>query len=193
MKKMVTLAVKLFVITAIATAALAFVNGKTAPVISERETREYAESLKNVYEEADEFESLADKNEAKLNKIKEKNEAIEDIVYAKSGGEDIGYVFKVNGKGYGGPITFVIGVDKESNILGYQVLVTSETKGFGSQVQEEPFISSVVGKKIDNEVKAVADPSGDNEIQAISGTTLSVNGILKGLNGAVKALAELEL
>lgn len=192
MKKIVMLAVKLFVITAIATAVLAFVNGKTEPVIEKRIAEEYSASLKNVFEEADEFESLAETDEAKLNKMKEKNTAIEDIVYAKSGGEDVGYVFKVNGKGYGGPITFVIGVDKESTILGYQVIVTSETKGFGSQVQEEPFISSVVGKKIDKEVTAVADPSGDNEIQAISGTTLSVKGILAGLNGAVDALAELD-
>lgn len=192
MKKIVILAVKLFVITAIATAVLAFANGATAPVIAEREAKEYSDSLKNVFKDADEFESLADTDEAKLNKMKETNTAIEDIVYAKSGGEDVGYVFKVNGKGYGGPITFVIGVDKENSIVGYQVLVTSETKGFGSQVAEEPFISSVLGKKIDKEVTAVAEPSGDNEIQAISGTTLSVKGILAGLNGAVEALAELD-
>ena len=41
------------------------------------------------------------------------------------------------------------------------------------------------------EMTKADNPSADNEIQAISGTTISVKAILNGLNGAVKALAEL--
>lgn len=191
MRNTVILAVKLFVITAVATAVLAVVNGMTSPIVTEREAKEYNDSLKEVFETADDFKSLSETDKDIYTKVVEGNENVEDIVLAYSGGEEVGYVFKVNGKGYGGPITFVIGVDKEATILGYKVLISSETKGFGSQVAEDPFVSSVVGNKLDQEIVSASNPSTDYDIQAISGTTISVKGILSGLNGAVKALSEL--
>lgn len=192
MKKTVMLAVKLFIITAVATGVLAIVNSKTAPIVEAREKQEYEESLAKVFDGADKFESLSKTDKDKFNEVASKNENIEDIVLAYSGKEEVGYVFKVVGKGgYGGPITFVIGVDKENTIIGYEVLISSETKGFGSQVSEDPFKSSVVGTKMDEKIVSAAEPSGDNDIQAISGTTISVKAILNGLNGAVSALEEL--
>lgn len=192
MKKTVMLAVKLFIITAVATGVLAIVNSKTAPIVEAREKQEYEESLAKVFDGADKFESLSKTDKDKFNEVASKNENIEDIVLAYSGNEEVGYVFKVVGKGgYGGPITFVIGVDKENTIIGYEVLISSETKGFGSQVSEDPFKSSVVGTKMDEKIVSAAEPSGDNDIQAISGTTISVKAILNGLNGAVSALEEL--
>ncbi len=194
MKNAMVLALKLFVITAVAAILLAIVNSATSPIIEERAKKEYSDSLKLVYEDADEFKSYEDMNpdiKKELGKIKEDNKNIDDIVFAYSGGEVKGYVFKTVGKGgYGGDIIFVIGVDKEThNITGYKVLESSETKGFGSQVGEEPFVGSVVGVNMDNEISSSAEPNGENEIQAISGTTISVSAILDGLNGAVNALA----
>lgn len=192
MKNSIILAVKLFIITAVATGVLAVVNNMTAPIVEARETKEYEDSLSKVFEGADEFKSLEDIDKAQFDKIAGKNENIDDIVLAESGGEQVGYVFKVIGKGgYGGPITFVVGVDKENTIIGYEVLVHSETKGFGSQVTEDPFASSVIGNKMEGEIVSASEPSGDNDIQAISGTTISVKAILNGLNGAVDALKEL--
>ncbi|WP_100065096.1 FMN-binding protein [Miniphocaeibacter massiliensis] len=196
MKNAIVLAVKLFVITAIAAVLLALVNGVTSPVIEERAKKEYADSLKVVFEGADSFKSIGDMDvdtKEELEKIKEANTNIDDIVFAYSGEDIIGYVFKTIGKGgYGGDITFVIGVNKEDhNITGYKVLSHSETKGFGSQVTEEPFIGSVVGKNMDKEMVSATNPSSENEIQAISGTTISVTAILNGLNGAVDALASI--
>ncbi|WP_300409960.1 FMN-binding protein [Lagierella sp.] len=192
MKKIVTLAAKLFIITAVATACLSIVNGFTAPIVETRAKEQYKMSMEEVFKEADDFKSLEEVDKDKFNKIVEDNENIEDIVIASKGGTEIGYVFKTIGKGgYGGPIKFVVGVDSDSNIVGYKVLESSETKGFGSQVAEEPFISSVVGKSMAEEMTRADNPSKENEIQAISGTTISVKAILNGLNGAVKALAEL--
>ncbi|MDO5017832.1 MAG: FMN-binding protein [Lagierella massiliensis] len=192
MKKILTLAFKLFIITAVATTCLSIVNGFTSPIVEERAKSEYEMSMKKVFEEADSFTPLSEQDKSKYDNIIENNENIADIVIASKNESEVGYVIKAIGKGgYGGPITFVVGVDLENNIVGYQVLESSETKGFGSQVSEEPFISSVVGKNMSNEMVRSDNPSADNEIQAISGTTISVKAILNGLNGAVKALGEL--
>ena len=196
MKNAIIMAAKLFIITAVAAVLLAVVNGATSPIIENRAKKDYADSLKIVFDKADEFKSIQDMDgdqKSELEKIKKSNDNIDDIVFAYSGGEVAGYVFKTIGKGgYGGDITFVIGVDKEThNITGYKVLEHSETKGFGSQVTEEPFSGTVVGRNMDEEIVSAASPSAENEIQAISGTTISVSAILNGLNGAVNALADI--
>lgn len=192
MKKIITLAAKLFIITAVATACLSIVNGFTSPIVENRAKEQYKMSMEEVFKDADDFKSLEEVDKDKFTKLTESNDNIEDIVIVSKGGTEIGYVFKTIGKGgYGGPIKFVVGVDNDANIVGYKVLESSETKGFGSQVAEEPFISSVVGKNMSGEMVRAENPSKENEIQAISGTTISVKAILNGLNGAVKALAEL--
>ncbi len=192
MKKIITLAAKLFIITAVATACLSIVNGFTSPIVENRAKEQYKMSMEEVFKDADDFKSLEEVDKDKFTKLTESNDNVEDIVIASKGGTEIGYVFKTIGKGgYGGPIKFVVGVDNDANIVGYKVLESSETKGFGSQVAEEPFISSVVGKNMSGEMVRAENPSKENEIQAISGTTISVKAILNGLNGAVKALAEL--
>lgn len=187
MKETVSLAARLFIITAVAALLLAVVNGYTSPIIAERESMEYQEALKVAFEEAEEFERI---DEGKLNKIKQENDNIDDISIAKKDGKEIGYVVKVIGTGgYGGDIIFVVGVEKENmSIVGYDILSSKETPGFGSKVGEEPFVSSLMGKKMDKHLDKKDKPEGDYDIQAISGTTYSVNAILNGLNGTVDAL-----
>lgn len=190
MKESISLAIRLFIITAVAALILALVNNYTSPIIAEREAVEYQEALKVAFEEAEEFEQI---DAGKLSAIQENNENIEDLSIAKAGGQEIGYVAKVIGKGgYGGDIIFVVGIEKENmTIVGYDVLSSKETPGFGSKIAEEPFVGSLMGKRMDNHLDKKDDPTGEYDIQAISGTTYSVKAILNGLNGTVDALNEL--
>jgi electron transport complex protein RnfG len=189
MNKILNLAIRLFAICAVAALVLAVTNNATAPVIAEREAEELAESLKVASPEAEEFEELS---EEQKEKIAAANENVGTAYLAKKGGETVGYVFYAIGKGgYDGDIEFILGLDKEGTITGYQVMKSSETPGLGSRVAEDPFVSSVVGKKTDQPVVAVDNPTGDYEIQAISQSTVSVNAILNGINGAVAAIQEM--
>ena len=67
MKETIRLTVRLFLITAIAGLILAFANSFTSPVIQQREKQEYENALKEVFADADKFETL---EEGKLNSIK---------------------------------------------------------------------------------------------------------------------------
>jgi electron transport complex protein RnfG len=79
----------LFIIASISASILAFINGKTAPVIAERAKREEIEARKNVL--------LA--NEYRLEEKKE-IEGME-FVPAYKNNEKVGYVVKTIGPGYG--------------------------------------------------------------------------------------------
>ncbi len=187
MKETVNLALRLFIITAVAGLLLGFVNSTTAPVIAKQEQEKLQQALGKTYPGAEEFNPIeADK----LTALQGENPNIQQVYKAGKGGTTEGYVFDVLGRGgYGGDINFVVGVNGETKeIVGYDVLKSSETPGLGTQVAEEPFVGTVVGNTMNEPMVAALDPSGDNDVQAISGTTISVNAILDGLNAAVAAL-----
>ena len=191
MKETIKLTVRLFLITAIAGFVLAFANSFTSPVIKAREKAQYEAALKEVFADADKFETV---EEGKLNTIKTKIKNIEKIEIAKKSDKTVGYVFKTLGKnGYGGDISMLMAVNIENKtIVGFKVLKHSETHGLGSRVTTDEYAKSVVGNKVTEHLVKNLHPDADNDIQAITGTTISVNAVLNGLNAAIDALQELE-
>lgn len=190
MKETIKLTVRLFIITAFAGLVLAIANSFTYPVIKAREERQYQEALLEVFSEAKSFETL---DEASTKSIKEKITNIEVVEVAKEGDKVLGYVFKTLGKnGYGGDISILMAVKKEdSKIVGFKVLKHSETPGLGSRVATPEYAQSVVGNSAKEHLVRNLNPSADNDIQAITGTTISVKAVLSGLNAGVDALKEL--
>ena len=191
MKDPIKVSVRLFLITAIAGFVLAFANSFTSPVIKAREKAQYEAALKEVFADADKFETV---EEGKLNTIKTKIKNIEKIEIAKKSDKTVGYVFKTLGKnGYGGDISMLMAVNIENKtIVGFKVLKHSETPGLGSRVTTDEYAKSVVGNKVTEHLVKNLHPDADNDIQAITGTTISVNAVLNGLNAAIDALQELE-
>ena len=90
MKETIKLTVRLFLITAIAGFVLAFANSFTSPVIKAREKAQYEAALKEVFADADKFETV---EEGKLNTIKTKIKNIEKIEIAKKSDKTVGSVF----------------------------------------------------------------------------------------------------
>lgn len=190
MKESFVLAVKLFILSAVSALVLAVVYHQTTPIIENRAREQYQKSLKEVFKEADKFNSV---ETAELTKMKQVDPQIEDVAIATKGGQPIGWTVKALGKGgYGGPIEIVIGIDKDKKITGFTVLKSSETPGIGDKIQKKDFIDAILGKSVQSELTAVPKPSGENEIQAISGATYSTTGVLNGLNAAVHALEQLK-
>ena len=81
---------------------------------------------------------------------------------------------------------------EDKSIVGFKVLKHNETPGLGSRVTTAEYAKSVVGNKASEHLVKNLNPSTDNDIQAITGTTISVNAVLNGLNAAIDALAQLE-
>ena len=96
-------------------------------------------------------------------------------------------------KCYGGDISMLMAVNIENKtIVGFKVLKHSETPGLGSRITTDEYAKSVVGNKVTEHLVKNLHPDADNDIQAITGTTISVNAVLNGLNAAIDALQELE-
>ena len=181
MKDILKLGVTLFAICAVAALVLGVTNNITAPVIEERNIQASNESRKIVLPQADEFKVLEGMNS---DIVLEVYEGIKD-------GQVIGYTIKTSSKGYGGAIELMVGISKDSKITGVEIGNHSETPGLGSKATEPMFKNQYVDKDVSNSLLVVkGSANNDNEISAISGATITSNGVTSGVNAAMKIYNE---
>lgn len=161
MKETMKLVTVLLLITAAAALVLGITNELTYPIIEKNAAIKYQEALKAVYPGADSFE----KEEQDFSD----NPNIAEVQKAMKGGEVVGYVIKAIGTGgYGGNIEFVIGIDKENKIVGFNVLSAAETPGFGAKIKDDDYKADLIGK-----TSAV-------EIDGITGATITSGAMQRG-------------
>lgn len=181
MKDILKLGATLFAICAVAALVLGVTNNITAPVIEKRNIQASNEARKNVLPEADEFKELDGMNS---NIVLEVYEGIKD-------GQVIGYTIKTSSKGYGGAIELMVGISKDGKITGVEIGNHSETPGLGSKATEPMFKNQYVNKDVLNSLLVVkGSTNNDNEISAISGATITSNGVTNGVNAAMKIYNE---
>ena len=181
MKDILKLGITLFAICAVAALVLGVTNNITAPVIEERNIQASNEARKIVLSEADEFKELDGMNS---DIVLEVYEGIKD-------GQVIGYTIKTSSKGYGGAIELMVGISKDGKITGVEIGNHSETPGLGSKATEPMFKNQYVNKDVLNSLLVVkGSTNNDNEISAISGATITSNGVTNGVNAAMKIYNE---
>ncbi|MBW1859439.1 MAG: RnfABCDGE type electron transport complex subunit G [Deltaproteobacteria bacterium] len=99
--------------------------------------------------------------------------------------------FEASGKGFGGDIGIMIGIDLETDqILGAGVTTHSETPGLGSRAKDDPsFGAQFKGMSIEAPFKVKTD---GGEIDAVSGATITSQGVCVGMNDGIKVYNELK-
>lgn len=194
--EIVKIGVILFLITAISAALLAFVNGKTAPLIEKNSLAKEQDALKSVMPDAEKFVEIdfhrADENIGLLDGIMFSMDGANEIIKAFYADNDkdeaIGVCVITQTSGYDVGIQTVTGVDKDLTVTGVDIISMNETPGLGAKADEEDFRSQYNGKKF--EIGVSKSAAGDNEIQAISGATKTSNGVTRGVNLALEAAEE---
>lgn len=116
---------------------------------------------------------------------------IKEAYKAKSGENEIGYVFKVTTKGFHGPVDLFVAVSSEDKITGMKVSSHSETPGLGARIEEESFRSKFTDLPINELVEIVkTTPSKENEVDGISGATVSSKAIGTAINDTINFYKE---
>ena len=85
---------------------------------------------------------------------------------------DAGYAYIIENQGYSDVITFGLAFDQDGNITGYEIINLSDTDGIGTQVRDEAFVNSVVGK------------TSTDAFATISGATISSEAVVEGIDAA---------
>lgn len=168
----------LFLITAILAALLAFVNGKTAPLIEKNALEKEQSAMKAVMPEAASFDEteIPSKSDGQITKA---------YMALDSVGSVTGVCVITETTGYDVGIQTVIGIDADLKVTGIDIIAMNETPGLGAKAAEENFRSQYTGKS--GEIGVSKSAPSDTEIQAISGATKTSNGVTEGVNIALKA------
>ena len=166
MKKTLYLACFLAIVSALAGGLLAAVNEVTAAKINANALAEVMGSLEKVFPGT---------TYAEVTEYTDESGLVTGVYQA----EGQGYMFQVETSGFKDTIKFVLGIDNDSKIVGYDVISISETSGIGSRVAEDDFRNTVIGKT-----------TGD-QIDTLSGATISSTAVVKGLDAAKAVYASL--
>lgn len=198
MKRIIKDTTIITIITLIAGILLGAVYSITKDPIAEQELKAKEKACREVFQDADTFGAYASIEEELLTYVTDEcgysAQLIDEIFTAKdASGQEIGYVLNVtSNEGYGGAITFAMGVSKDGTLNGISFLSIAETPGLGMKANTEEFKSQFVGKKADCLVFTKTGAAAENEIDAISGATVTTNAVTNGINAGLAAVKYLE-
>ena len=100
-------------------------------------------------------------------------------------GEPRVVTFETSGKGYGGDVGLMVGIDVPNNqIMGVGVTTHAETPGMGAKAKTDPsFVAQFSELPIEEPVNVTSD---GGSINAISGATITSRAITSATNDALK-------
>ena len=181
MKKIIKDAFILFLITAVAGLFLALVNEATKGPIAEQKASEKQIALKAVFSDAFNFELLDVTGEDDS-----VNVTFDEVYKAyDEAGNNLGYVIIVSTKqGYGGTITFAMGITISRHLNGISILKTSETPGLGLEA-DKVLVPQFENKDVDRFTYTKTGSTSDSEIDAISSATITTRAITNAINAGL--------
>lgn len=163
------------------------IRAYTAPIIE----RYQEETLKSTILKAAGIEY----NKEDLDRVfdeKIKKEEKDGFVYYMS--PDGLYIFEYKGRGLWGMIEGVITLAPDTEtIKSLQILAQEETPGLGGRIGEESYLDGYKGKKVMPELVLAMrkKATADNEIDAITGATISSDALMKIVNESVENFRKL--
>lgn len=119
------------------------------------------------------------------------------IAHKNGSDRPVGIAFEAVGNGFQGKISMMVGVDSLfERITGLKVLEQVETPGLGTKIVNDPtnkkdpawFSRQFKNLPTDKEIEYVKNqkPEKDNEIQAITGATISSKSVVAIINNCLK-------
>ena len=159
----------------VTSALLAYTNKITAPEIEQQNAQAANEARSTVLSEAEDFES------AKLNG----NE--EYFIGKSASGDIIGYVFTTTAKSYGGDIQVMVGIKADGSVNAVELLQINDTPGLGMNAKNPEFL-----KQFENKTAGISvnkNTPAENEIQALTGATITANAVTGAVNTALENFA----
>lgn len=185
MKSIIKDSLILFAITIIAGFLLGWVYDITKEPIAHQKEIAKANACKAVFENADTFVP-ADITLTEAEMSFEGGD-IEEVLSARDvSGNALGYVLTVTShEGYGGDITFLIGIQNDGTVNGISFTSISETAGLGMKAKNAEFKDQFNNKKVESFVFTKSGAAADNEIDAISAATITTSAVTGSVNGAL--------
>ena len=180
MKKSHHMILTLTLVGVFSSGALVGIYKYAQPLIKVNQRKALEEAIFQVLPEAKSFKTIA----------KDGKNIYEGL---DSSGKLVGYAFVGKGPGYQGIIKVMIGVDPEfKKTLAIEILESVETPGLGQKITMPFFRGQFQNLNIVPFIKLVKKkPVASNEVQAITGATISSTAVVDIVNSTVAEIKNL--
>lgn len=142
----------------------------TAPTAARKSELLKIESMHVLVTNADEFQAVKDKAQ---------------WFAAEKAGKIEAYIVPEEVKGFGGTIKLIVAVTPDGKVESYDILSHNETPGLGDNAAKNSFKKQFAGKT-SKDLTVVKDPSKTENIQAITGATITSKAVTKAVKAAVE-------
>lgn len=186
----------LTVITLLSGLILGGVYQLTKEPIAKQQEKTRQAAFRTVIPEGDSFEVLsakesqenASESDTDNNTAAKSNAEVTEAVCATdTAGNIVGYCIMVTShEGYGGDINISVGVLPDGTVSGVEILEISETAGLGMRANTPEFKGQFAGKTVEGFAYSKTGASADNEIDALSGATITTNAMTNAVNEALR-------
>ncbi|MFH1836956.1 MAG: RnfABCDGE type electron transport complex subunit G [Candidatus Omnitrophota bacterium] len=154
--------------------ALVFVYTYAMPKITENIEGETQRAIANIFPAA-----------GKIEKEKDVFKAFDKK------GDLLGYAFLAEGNGYQGSIKLLAGIDSDlKELTGIEVLESQETPGLGAEIRNAKFKDQFKQLSVGKDIEYVKNrkPQKANQIEAITGATISSRAVVNILNKRIEEI-----
>lgn len=141
----------------------------TADIAKQKQAELQMMALKSLVTEADEYTPIAGKT---------------GWYTALHNDKVVAYIIPSESKGYGGTIKLLVAVGPDHKVIKYTILEAKETPGLGDKAGKSPFIDQFTGKMSVN-LEVTKDANNKDDIQAISGATITSRAVTLAVKNAV--------
>lgn len=166
MKEMLKYGFILGLICLLASGILSVVNAVTEPKIKLQKEAAENLALKEVMPEGVSF------------KPRLEGEKVIYYTALDSAGKINGFIVKAEGKGYSSVVEAMAGLSPNLEITNVKILSQNETPGLGNRIMKVSFLAQFKGKGVDT----------FNQVQAITGATISSRAVINSLNNKISEL-----
>ncbi len=181
----------LFVITLVAGFGLGAVHEITLEPIAAANAAALQKAYQTVFPDASDFIDLAgfstEDAASVLVEYGYGDDTIESVVQAvDADGNFLGYVISATDpNSYGGDVTLSVGIQLDGTINGYSITEINDTAGLGMKAKESSFSSQFADKQVDMFVVTKTGATSDDEIDAISGATITSKSVTTAVNASL--------
>ena len=170
------LAVTLLAICAVVALALAGVNAITKDKIAANKAAKTAAALEKVLPGVEGLEKMELAADA----------GIVTGIY----GAGNSYAVEVAPNGFGGAITMMVGI-VDGKVTGISIISHAETPGLGAVASQDTDKGVAFRDQFKGLISGIAIGDGENQIDSLSGATISSQAIVDGVNAALEYVAKL--
>lgn len=188
-KGMIKDAAILLLITVVAGLILGFVYQITKEPIAAAEEKAAKAAYQEVFPDAAGFSDKLELAMPEGDSTWEQNYAgvdLDNVLWATDAeGVCLGYVLTITShEGYGGDITFTMGIQNDGTLNGISLLSISETAGLGMKAGTV-LVPQFAGKQVSQFTYTKTGSTMDSQIDAISGATITTNAVTTAVNAGL--------